>query len=876
MSSNNWSRIKEIFDEAVHRKPEERPDFLNEACGDNDSVRREVESLLSSFERAEDFMQEPAIPIGIEKTKTLIKGQLLGHYEILREIGKGGMGEVYLARDTTLGRTVAIKLLNKRYEQNEDNIRRFMREAKSASALNHPNILTIYEIGEFAGVQYIVSEYIEGKTLRDVLKEKKLDLASILDIACQTASALAAAHKARIIHRDIKPENIIVREDGYVKVLDFGLAKLLPDDDLQLLNDDLTRRQNTTGSGIILGTVNYMSPEQAKGKKVDERTDIFSLGVVLYEMITGTVPFAADSIPETFARLIEHEPVPINNLVSGVPDEMQQVVSRMLEKAPENRYQSIRETADDLKALSSSGPQGMSGHTQPENRTAVMQRTTGGGVDKTTENTRSIAPRYRRWPVTAALGVLLLGSIFLGGYFWWQRTGPVNEIRSVAVMPFVNETGDPQVEYLSDGMTDALISSLSELPNLKVKARTSVFRYKGKEIDPKTIGKELGVQAIVNGRFTQRDGRTSVTLEVVYTETEDVIFSTKYDKPQSGLVTLQSEIARDVSSKLKSKLSGVEEARVTKTYTADPEALQLYLQGQFYRYKGGRSNVLRATDYFNKAIEKDPNYARAYAGLALNYSRYSFYSLTVPGQEAKAAARRALELDDSLAEAHVASGYFGGDSEQEFRRAIELNPNYAEPYDGLCIFRTYQKRFDEAIAEGTKALELDPSSVLVATDLGAAYFFARRFDESIEVLKRAHEMDPTLWVPLGWLGAPQMAKGQYTEAISTFRKALELGDGSPNPKSHLAYALAKAGQRDEALKLIGELKRQAEKEHVNSFHFVMPYIGLGDKDEAFFWLGKGVDEGSIGFTQLAIHPWFDDLRSDSRFEALLVRTGPAK
>jgi TolB-like protein/Tfp pilus assembly protein PilF len=512
------------------------------------------------------------------------------------------------------------------------------------------------------------------------------------------------------------------------------------------------------------------------------------------------------------------------------------------------------------------------GHTRSKNQTAVIQQTTGGGANPTAENT-SHARGYRLWLVMAALGVLLLGSIFLGGYFWWQRTGPVNEIRSVAVMPFVNETGDPQAEYLSDGMTDALISSLSELPNLKVKARTSVFRYKGKEIDTKTIGKELGVQAIVNGRVAQRDGRTSVTLEVVDTETEDVIFSTKYDKPQSGLVTLQSDIARDVSGKLRSKLSGAEEARVTKTYTADPEALQLYLQGQFYRYKGGRSNVLRATDYFNKAIEKDPNYARAYAGLALNYSRYSFYSLTVPRQEAKAAAKRSLELDDSLAEAHVASGYFGGDWEQEFRRAIELNPNYAEPYDGLCIFRTYQKRFDEAIADGTKALELDPSSVLVATDLGAAHFFARRFDESIEILERAHEMNPTLWVPLGWLGAPQMAKGQYTEAVATFRKALELGDGSPNPKSHLAYALAKAGRRDEALRLIDELKRQAAHEYIGSFHFAVPYIGLGNKDEAFFWLEKGVDEHSIGSALLNIHPWFDDLRSDPRFQDLLRRSG---
>ena len=867
MTSNSWSRIKEIVDEAIQRAPEERPGFLDDACGGDGSLRREVESLLSSFESAQGFMQEPAFETATEETKIIIKGRRLGHYEILRELGKGGMGEVYLARDTKLDRPVAIKLLNKRFERNDDNIRRFVREAKAASALNHPNILTIFEIGEFEGSHFIVSEYIEGKTLRDILKENKLDLAKIVDIACQAASALAEAHKARIIHRDIKPENIILRDDGYVKILDFGLAKLLPDGDLELLNDDITRRQNTTASGIVLGTVNYMSPEQAKGQKVDERTDIFSLGAVLYEMLTGKAPFAGDSIPETFAKLIEHEPEPIRTYVSGVPDAVEQVISRMLEKSPEDRYQTVRETADDLKAINS----GLSGsllersqQRVSENRTAVMQQTTGDGAHTTAENTGPRVHWYQRWPVMAVLGSLLIASVGFGGYFWWQRMGPSDEIRSVAVMPFVNETGDPQVEYLSDGMTDTLISSLSELPKIKVKARTSVFRYKGKEIDPKIIGKELGVQVVVNGRVSQREGRTNVLLEVVDTETEDVIFSTRYDKPQSELVTLQSDIARDVSGRLKSKLSGTEEAKVTKAHTADPEALKLYLQGQFYRYKGGRNNVQLATDYFNKAIEKDPNYALAYAGLALNYGSYDLYNLVPDWRKASAAAKRALELDDSLAEAQLAAG--------NFRRAIELNPDYADAHVAFCIDLTMTKRFDEGIAECSKARELDPLSAVVAMRLGAAYFYARRPDEAIEMLTRAHEMDPTFWVPLGYLGAAQTLKGQYTEAAATFRKAIEISDGSPNAKSHLAYALGKAGQREDALKLIDELKRQAEQEHINTFHFAIPYIGLGDKDEAFFWLGKGVDERSIGFEQLDVHPWFDDLRSDPRFEALLVRT----
>lgn len=876
---DKWRRVRKLFDSALRRAPAERRDFLIRECGGDASLLAEVESLLSSLDGAGSFLDKPALDAPTRQLETLSEGRSIGHYLIGEKIGSGGMGEVYLATDTRLDRPVAIKVLNSEYGRNEDNVHRFIREAKSASALNHPNILTILEIGEIDGSHYIVSEYVEGETLRRVMKQRRLELPEILEIASQIASGLAAAHKARIIHRDIKPENVILREDGIVKVLDFGLAKLISDGDQQSAESDPTP-QNVTASGIILGTVNYMSPEQAKGKKIDERTDIFSLGVLLYEMLTGKQPFAGDSIPETLRNLIDHEPPPINSYVTGIPDRLERIISRMLEKAPEDRYQKLSEAADDLKALNSSGSQGMLERTDRENQTVVIERNTGGGANSTAENTGPQTQWHRRLPVTAALFVLLLGSLGLGAYFWRQSSGASREIRSVAVMPFVNETGDPQVEYLSDGMTDTLISSLSELPNIKVKARTSVFRYKGRAIDPKVVGKELGVQAIVNGRVAQRGGRTSVVLEVVDTESEDVVFSTRYDKPQTELVTLQSDIARDVSRRLKSKLSGAEEAQVTKSHTADPEALQLYLQGRFYSHKGGRNNVLQAADYFKKAIEKDPGYALAYAGLASNYSTYQLYNIAPPsdfGPKAEAAARRALELDDSLAEAHVALGKSGIDNaEQEFRRAIELDPNYGEAHNALCTTLTYQKRFDEAIAECKKAHDLDPSSAIVTTALGIAYAFARRPDEAIEILRRAHEMDPSLFVPLGYLGFAQTLKGQYTEAIATFRKAIEVSDGSPNAKSHLAYALAKAGQRDEALKLVDELKHQAANEFVSSFHFAIPQIGLGNKDEAFFWLEKGVAEQSIGFYELNLHPWFDDLRSDPRFDALLKRTAPAK
>jgi eukaryotic-like serine/threonine-protein kinase len=923
MKPERWERIDELLQSALARTPGERSAFLAQACADDELLRSEVESLIASHEDANNFLNTPRSQLAadflVSGQARLTTGQKIGHYKIINSLGSGGMGEVYLADDTRLHRKVALKVLPADLASNRDRMHRFEQEAKAAAALNHPHIGHIYEIGEADGVHFIAMEYIDGDTLlQRTLTTMKLT--DILDIATQAASALAAAHAAGIIHRDVKPENIMVRHDGYIKLLDFGLAKLTLPTGSFTDTEAPTKTKVNTAAGTVMGTVAYMSPEQARGLPVDARTDIFSLGAVIYEMIAHRKPFEGGTPSDVLAAILKTDPPPLSHFSPDLPAELVRIITKALRKDREERYQVIEDMLVDLKNLlqelafrqrlrqastresgealpapvrgeesiripmaagarhadATGSLQALSGRTQPENRTAVLQRATGGGRNTTAENTGSRARWYRRWPVMAALGVLLLGSIGLGGYFWRQRTGPSNEIRAVAVMPFVNETGDPQVEYLSDGMTDTLISSLSELPNIRVKARTSVFRYKGKEIDPKLVGKELGVQAIVIGRVAQRDGRTNVLLEVVDTESEDVIFSTKYDKPQSALVTLQSDIARDVSRKLKSKLSGAEEAKVTKTHTADPEALQLYLQGQFYWHKGGRNNVLRATDYFNKAIEKDPNYALAYAGLASNYSSYRLYNIALPADyrpKAKAAAMRALELDDSLAEAHVALGKSGADNaEQEFRRAIELNPNYAHAHDALCVSLTYQKRFDDAIAECKKAQDLDPSSSIVTTDLGVAYAFARRPDEAIEMFRRAHEMDPSLFVPLGYLGFAQTLKGQYPEAIATFRKAIEVSDGSPNAKSHLAYALARAGQRDEALKLVDELKRQAAHEHIASFHFAVPYIGLGNKDEAFFWLGKGVDEQSIGFAELDVHPWFDDLRSDPRFKALLIRT----
>jgi TolB-like protein/Flp pilus assembly protein TadD len=488
----------------------------------------------------------------------------------------------------------------------------------------------------------------------------------------------------------------------------------------------------------------------------------------------------------------------------------------------------------------------------------------------------------RSWKFTI-LGVCVLGLLVAGLLtFGYLKQAQGRQINSVAVMPFVNESGDPQAEYLTDGMTDTLIRSLSELPNIKVKARTSVFRYKGKEIDPKIIGKELGVQAIVNGRLSQRDGRTNVSLEVVDTENEDVIFSTKYDKPQSELVTLQSDIARDVSGKLKNKFSGNDEARVTKTDTADPEALKLYLKGLFYWHKRGHDNLLQATDYFNKAIEKDSGYALAYSGLSLTYALYPDYNVASPAESyprSKAAALRALELDKSLAEPHATLGNYYclwewdyAKAEQEFRRAIELNPNYATAHLWFSAGTLASlKRFDEAITEAKRAQELDPLSPIITVNLGDMYYYARRPDEAIDIYRSAQELDPTFYVAPQGMGNVHLEKGQYAEAIESHRRAVELSNGDPYARGLLATALARAGQREEALDLVGQIKRQAANEFVRSDALVFPNIALGNKDKAFVWLEKSVDDHVLGAIALGIDPFFDDLRSDPRFKGLLKR-----
>lgn len=833
----------------------------------------------------------------------LSKDSRLLHYRIVSKIGAGGMGDVYLAEDTKLDRKVAIKFLRDEYSKDSDKLARFIREAKAASALNHPHILTVYEIGDVDNTNYIATEFIEGSTLRDTLKMKEpFQLNHVLKIGVQVSEALAAAHAAGIIHRDIKPENIMIRKDGYAKVLDFGLAKLSeqkPSDNVSAEGE--TKALVHTNPGTVMGTANYMSPEQARGKETDLRTDIWSLGVVLYEMLAGRVPFSGETSNHTIIAILEKEP----HLLENVPDELQRIIRKSLTKDADMRYQSARDMLIDLKNLRRDLD--IQGELE---RSVTPNRETHGGIsgDGATyySHGRTGSTQSGQIPPTqsvttssssleyavnqakshklgaAVIALVLIALIGAGGYFAFVRGAGSKQISSIAVMPFVNASGNPDTEYLSDGMTESLIAGLSQVPNLSVKGRSSVFRYKGKETDPGTVGKELNVQAILNGRVLQRGDNVTLTLELIDTSTENVIWSDKYDRRSSDLANLQSEIARDVSQKLKSKLSGDEAQKVAKAYTANAEAYQLYLKGMFQWNKRNPDALRKAVDYFNQAIEKDPGYGLAYAALAQTYvisPDYYVWTTQEAVPKAQAAAKRALELDESLPEAHAALAQAHqmnlqfAEAEQEYKRTIQLNPNYATAHQWYSHTLLEQKRFAEALAEIKRAQELDPLSLIISANLCDAYYYLGRYDEALAQAKATVEMDPSFFLGHYELAIAYEMKGQYPEAMAAIKKALEL-DNEPYYLGLVSHIYAMSGKRDEALKTLEQMKQiAASGRFISPYAFAAAYIGLGDKEKTLEYLDRGYESRTSDIQYMAVDPYLKDLHSDPRFVDLLRRTG---
>jgi len=815
---------------------------------------------------------------------TLSAGTQLNAYEIMALLGAGGMGEVYLAKDTRLDRKIALKLLPAEFTQDEDRVRRFIQEAKAASALNHPNIITIYEIGQAEGAHYIATEFIDGNTLRQQMTSGKMTLNASLDIAMQTASALVAAHEASIVHRDIKPENVMVRRDSIVKVLDFGLAKLTEQPETEIDIDAPTAAKIETDPGTVMGTASYMSPEQARGQKVDARTDIFSLGVVLYEMIAGRSPFGGVNALEVIGEILKSEPQPLKSHVAEMPSELQRIVSKALRKSRDERYQSAKDLLNDLKdlkeELSLAAKQARAGRTERNEAVTVPAEAalTAGGVAATTSSAKIILGEIKRHKLGVALTLLLLLLVAIGGYFALsgrRRSGP---IESLAVMPFVNASGNAEAEYLSDGMTETLIGSLSQLPNLNVKARSSVFRYKGKEFDLPKIAQELKVQAILTGRVVQRGDQMTLSLELVDTQTENAIWSEQYNRKQTDLISLQTEIALDVSQKLRTKLSGADQQRLTKKYTENPEAYKLYLQGSFYANRRLAKDVQKAVENFQQAIAIDPKYALAYAGLADAYMFLTLYGDT-PANEALPKARetvsKALALDNTLAEPHATLGvilfFQDRDSnawERETKRALELNPNQANVHRRNGLRLMWLGRYEEALAAYRRALELEPLSSVANLNYGMCLFYAGRYDESDAQLKQTLSLDANFWYTHYHLFNAYRCKGDHSAAIEALAKSQELKD-EPDAAKLIRESFAKGGWPGFLRTVTGERTRAKLSPYV----LATLQAELGEKDKAFALLNETYEKRDQFIAFAKIDPLMNPLRADPRFQELLKKVG---
>jgi eukaryotic-like serine/threonine-protein kinase len=806
-------------------------------------------------------------------------GTIINQYKIISAIGKGGMGEVFLAQDTKLDRKVALKILPPEFAEDKDRMSRFVREAKSASALNHPNIITIHEIGECEGTHFIATEFIDGKTLNEYKQANPLNYKSALEIAVQVGSALDEAHSAGIVHRDIKPDNVMVRSNGLAKILDFGIAKVsVAPASAGASSEDATAIKGGTSPGMIIGTANYMSPEQAEGKEVDARTDIFSFGVLWYEMIAGELPFEGDSTMKMIGAILHKEPIPLNE---EVPIEIQKIINKCLRKNRDERYQTIKDVGNDLKDVKqelelknlmerSIVPN------QDDNKTQILQATTLDESNQTTTN-QTVASNPTKKYLTAGLLTLLLA---VGGFFGYKSLSP-KQIESIAVMPFVNESKNEEVEYLSDGMTETLIKSLSNLPNLAVKSRSTVFYYKGKETSAKKIGEELNVQAVLLGRVSQRGNDLKLNLELVNTNTLDVIWTEEYNRKQSDLVSLQSEIAKDVSTKLKSKLSGADEAKVTKTSTTNPEAYQAYLKGRYYWNRRTAGNIKKAIEQFKAATDRDPNYALAYVGLADCYAILNNLAGTPQSEalpQAKIYAERAIAIDGLLGEPHASLGqvhrqsWQWAEAEREYKRAIELNPTYATAYQWYGTLLRDLGRFDEAALMIKRAKELDPLSSVINSNLSVIYLIQKDYDASIENALKSIELDPNFSSSYVILGASYLKKGRTTECIANLEKAVELSNRDVG-LSELGYGYAVTGKRAEANAIVKELEEMYTRNESNGYYVAGVYAGLGDKDKAFEWLEKDMQTKSGNISNIRWAIPFESLRDDPRYKDLLKRMG---
>jgi eukaryotic-like serine/threonine-protein kinase len=746
----------------------------------------------------------------------------------------------------------------------------------------------IFEVGAGERGHFIAAEYVEGRTLRAAMA-RGLAVSEALGVASQIAAALSAAHAAGVVHRDIKPENVMLRSDGYVKVLDFGLAKLTESAPARDAAPSAARF--STEAGLVMGTVSYMSPEQARGLEVDARTDIFSLGVVLYEMLTGQPPFAGETPSDVLAAILKTEPPALCAAAPGVPAELQSVVTRALRKDRAARYQTAGEMLADLNRIKQrvEWEAGQGGRDSSD--TLIELPAPGQVTDKLTEPRAQSSAEYliggiKKHKLAAAVALALLLLAAAAAYFLTRsRGGAVESIDSIAVLPFTNAGGVEDAEYLADGIADSLIGRLSQLSHLRVMSLNSVLRYKGREVDARAVGDELGVRAVLVSRFRQQGENLIVTTELVDAGDRRRLWGRQYTRRLADVIALQALVAQEVSAHLRLPLSGAERRRLARRETESDVAYQLYLKGRYRWNMRSEEHFKRAIEYFNQAIAADPSYALAYAGLADCYGLLANYGGTPPGEampRAKAAAERALALDATLAEAHTSLGLVRRDfewdaagAERDFRRAIELNPNYATAWQFQAETLVRLKRFDEAAAAMERARALDPLSPIINGEVGWVYYHARQHERAMAELRRALALDPQFARTHSFLGRVHAARREDELSIAATREALRLSNDYPLFLAALGHTHATFGRRAEAARVLDELHARARREYVSPFAFALVAAGLGNPDAAFAWLEKSVAERDTILVNYVRDPQLDGLRDDPRFAALLARLGLA-